>query len=261
MKWPRRLRIVRHAQSAYNVLRDKKKGDEQYERFLQLYELNHSDDREFLQLATVLKTRYALGVGDYETPITEAGRLMAVQLGAALSDSRPDVIFVSPYLRTRQTYEAMCEGGYNSHGAKMVIDDRIREQEHGLSLLYNDWRLFHAFHPEQRALRELLGPYWYRYPQGESVSDVRDRIRAFLGMLVRECDGLEVHLVSHHLTKLSMLANQLRWSPEEFIKYDEKNKPINCGVTTFTGDPMQGEDGRMILETYNENLLEVPAAA
>ena len=33
---------------------------------------------------------------------------------------------------------------------KIIEDERIREQEHGLSSIYNDWRVFFTLHPEQK---------------------------------------------------------------------------------------------------------------
>lgn len=136
--------------------------------------------------------------------------------------------------------------------APHVADDRIREQEHGLSLLYSDWRVFHVLHPDQKQLRDLQGPYWYQYPQGESVSQVRDRARSFTSMLIREWADKHVLVVTHHLTILSLRANYQRFSPEEFIRLDEYEKPVNCGVTLYRGDPTIGKDGKLVLKAYNK---------
>jgi broad specificity phosphatase PhoE len=149
----------------------------------------------------------------------------------------------------------MLEGGFDPGQAKIFLgEDRIREQEHGLSLLYSDWRVFQTFHPEQRELYELLGPYWYQYPQGESTSMVRDRVRLFTNMLVREYSGKVVYLVSHHLTKLCIRANYERLTPEQFIDLDNHQKPINGGVTIYKGNPEVGTDGKLELIEYNKKL-------
>ena len=109
-------------------------------------------------------------------------------------------------------------------------------------------------HPEQRMLRKLQGPYWYQFPQGESVAQVRDRIRSMTSTIIREYRDLHVWLVTHHLTILSIRANFERLSPEDFIHLDEHEKPVNCGITIYRGDPQSGGSGKMQLELYNKSL-------
>lgn len=258
MKWPQRLTIIRHGQSAYNILRDKKKSDPEYQRFVRRFDA--SDDLASLQvMARQLQERFALTTSDYKTPLTPEGRRQAEAMGFKVLDyaGTPDVVFISPYVRTRETFEMMRAGTNLAKGRTLeVIDDRIREQEHGLSLLYSDWRIFHTMHPEQKALHKLQGPYWYQYPQGESVSMVRERIRSFLNMLVREYSGANVWLISHHLTKLSIRGLLERLSPEEFIRLDREEKPINCGVTVYEGIPDAGKNGKLQLKHYNLKLWD-----
>lgn len=254
MKWPASIALIRHGESEYNALKEKKRKDPEYLEFLKAY----NDDYQSpacRKLAHLIWKRYDLGVSDYETPLSALGREQAFKTGAALAQENipaPDVILVSPYLRTRETWEEMQRGGFKpSANARVIIEDRIREQEHGLSTLYNDWRILHVFHPEQKLLRDRKGPYWYQQPQGESISMVRDRSRNVTTMLIREFQNRHVLLVTHHLTILSFRANYERLTPEEFIDLDENNKPINCGVTRYIGDSAQGTDGRLVLSEYN----------
>ena len=95
------------------------------------------------------------------------------------------------------------------------------------------------------------GIFFFRYPQGESVLDVRDRTRDMNSMLIRECSGLHVWLVTHHLTILSYRANMERLSPQEFIRLDEHEKPVNCGITRYVGKPTEGRNGKLILDCYS----------
>lgn len=255
MKWPKSITLIRHGQSAYNALRDTKRNDPEYERFRKAFNKDFRSP-ETLELAELMRARYALSVGDYETSLTEEGNKQALVTGQKLAatSSVPYVIFYSPYIRVRDTLQGIQKGWEALKAVRTIPDDRIREQEHGLSLLYNDWRLFQVFHPEQKLLHDLLGPYWYQYPQGESVSQVRDRIRLILTMLIREWAEKDVWLVTHHLTILSIRANLERLTPEEFIRLDKEEKPINCGVTRYRGNPLAGKDGRLELEFYNQRL-------
>lgn len=256
MKWPTNLMLIRHGQSAYNVLRRRKQQDPEYVQFQKLY-LTEGTSPATLDLARSIKSRYSLGVGDYETPLTPEGETQAVTTGEQLAEKYtdlPDVIIYSPYLRTRQTLAGLCKGWPALRQVAQIEDDRIREQEHGLAIIYNDWRVFHTFHPEQRELKKLQGDYWYQYPQGESVADVRDRVRSMLNTLIREYSGQRVLMVTHHLTILSIRATLERLTPEEFIELDNSDAPVNCGVTEYLGKPTEGKQGRLVLEIYNQKL-------
>ena len=256
MKWPTDVTLIRHGQSAYNALRKAKARDADWIAFKAAHEkdIGSSESR---RLAEIVMEKFALGVSDYETPLTDKGIRQAQLTGKGFRERNtrlPDVVFYSPYKRTENTLARLIDGWPALATVKAVADDRIREQEHGLSLLYNDWRVFQVFHPEQKKLRDLLGPYWYQFPQGESVSQVRDRVRSELGMLIREYAEKSVLFVTHHLTILSFRADVERLTPEEFILLDEKEKPINCGVTRYAGDPANGKNGKLVLSCYNEKL-------
>lgn len=256
MKWPKHLVIIRHGESAYNALRAQKAQSDLYHEFLAEFEAGTRSDRVY-HLALKVKEEFALGYSDYATPLSERGAEQAYLTGQRMEERgfpKPDVVFISPYKRTNDTFQGLVAGGWNTAGAREVQEDRIREQEHGLSLLYSDWRVFHALHPEQAELHSQLGPYWYQFPQGESVSMVRDRVRSFMNTLVREHRGQVVYLVSHHLTKLSIRSLLERWPHEEFIRVDHDEKPVNCGITHYVGDPGSGSDGKLVLEEYNLQL-------
>jgi broad specificity phosphatase PhoE len=79
-------------------------------------------------------------------------------------------------------------------------------------------------------------------------------ISLWVNTLIREYAGKRVLAVTHHLTILAIRAQLERLGPEEFIALDRNEKPINCGVTIYRGDPNQGEDGRLILAQYNQKL-------
>ncbi|HEX8449713.1 MAG TPA: phosphoglycerate mutase family protein, partial [Allosphingosinicella sp.] len=94
-RWPAKLWIVRHGQSAGNVARD-------------------AADAAGLGVID-------LDIRDVDVPLSELGRRQAEALGrwfAALpEDERPEVVLTSPYLRARQTAEAICKAGGSVPGA------------------------------------------------------------------------------------------------------------------------------------------------
>jgi probable phosphoglycerate mutase len=255
IKWPTWIKLIRHDVSAYNVLKEKKKGIELYQRFLEAYNRDKTaaDTRA---LAQEVFEKLSLGVSDAKTPLADTEGRRAWEVGKALQKEGdlPDVIFVSPYLRTKLTLKNIVRGWPELNGVKVYEEERIREQDHGLASLYSDWKVFETLHPDQRRLRKLQGPYWYQYPQGENVPDVRDRSRSWTTTLTRDFAGKKVLAVTHHLTILSLRANHERLGEKEFIHLDEHDKPINCGVTVYRCDPNQGQNGRLFLERYNEKL-------
>lgn len=261
MKWPKSLLFVRHDVSAYNKLRKEREKDPFYQDFMQLFKSEPTSNETRL-VALEVNRRFALGVSDAETPLIQVESPLAIETGRKLREQEfreqeelPDVIFVSPYLRARQTLAALIVGWPELASVKKVYEEeRIREQSHGLSGLYNDWRVFQALHPEQRLLYDQEGQYWYQWPQGESVSDVRERVRSWMTTFIRDFAGQRILAVSHHLTLLALRANLERWDANEFMRVDQHEKPVNCGVTKYVGIDGVGSNGWFKLDYYNQQL-------
>ena len=257
MKWPEYIVLVRHLASIYNTLKARKLADPLYREFLEAFNEDWEGPKA-KYLAERIGFKFSLRMSDADTPLekslAEQGKIVGQELKKLINI--PDVIFVSPYLRTRETLTRMIGGWPELSQVETIYDERIREQSHGLVTIYNDWKLFAVLHPDQKILRDQEGPYWYQFPQGESTPEVRDRNRLWIQMVIREFAGKKVLVITHHLNILAILANLLRWDTREFIRRDEEEKPVNGGVTILRGNPDLGKDGRMILrpEEYNMKL-------
>jgi broad specificity phosphatase PhoE len=254
MKWPDTLILIRHDTSAYNNLKVKKTGDPIYEEFIKEYEKDSTSEIA-KKLAVVIKEKFSLGTGDADTPLADEEGQKAYETGLNLRKEGtpiPDVIFVSPYKRTRLTFEHLKRGWPELANVKVYEDERVREQEHGLSVIYSDYRVFNILHPEQKKLYDLEGPYWYRFPQGENIPDVRTRNRSWMTSLTRDFAEKKVMVITHHLNILALRANLERMGADEFMDLDNNDKPINCGVTLYKGYPELGKEGHIKLEFYNK---------
>ena len=75
-----------------------------------------------------------------------------------------------------------------------------------------------------------------------------------MNTVVRDFSEKRLLVVTHHLNILGIRANLERWDAEEFIRVDNEDKPINCGVTAYCGDPTKGKDGHFKLKYYNRCL-------
>jgi broad specificity phosphatase PhoE len=100
----------------------------------------------------------------------------------------------------------------------------------------------------------IQGPYWYRFPQGESIPDLRERLRSIVRTVVRDFSGANVLAVTHHLPVLALRANLEHLDAGQFIELDETQKPINCGVTTYEHQYTAEDVERLKLGAYNEKL-------
>jgi len=253
MKWPNYLILIRHDVSVYNILKAQKEADPLYQTFVELFK-TAPNSKETEKLARRLWLKYKLNCSNAETPLIDSEAKQAQKTGQSIKKHLrlPDIILVSPYKRAKDTLRGLSRGWPELARVKTLEEERIREQEHGLATLYNDWRIFQILHPEQRLLYNQEGSYRYRYPQGESVPDVRARSALMVETFIREYSGKTAMCICHHLNILAMRANLERLNEEQFLSLDERDKPINCGVTVYRGYPELGKNGQLKLELYNE---------
>ena len=259
MKWPSELTLIRHGQSAYNALRDEKEKDQDYLRFKNLYGRDAANNFNFtpetIALAAELHKRYRPAVGDEKTPLTELGHKQSYKTGRALSATTlPEVIFISPYLRTKQTLAGIIRGWPALASVRAIEDERIREREVGIREIYGDWRFMNVSYPDQGRLHQLRDLFRYAPPQGESMYDVQLRNRSFFQTLTREFCGKRVFIVSHGHTILGTRSLQERWTAEKFIEMARENTPQNCSITLYRCDQTHSEDGKLVLIEYNKIL-------
>ena len=80
MKWPNILTIVRHGESAYNLLKKEKLKDRDYNELLEVFAKDYGkaeDDgwpsKNLITLARKVWRKTRLEVSDYQTPLTEEG--------------------------------------------------------------------------------------------------------------------------------------------------------------------------------------------
>ncbi|MDP2695906.1 MAG: histidine phosphatase family protein [bacterium] len=265
MKWPRGLVMIRHGQSEFNTFRDRKEQDPEYQKFMKIYQEGVANGFQFpeetIALTLRLIKRYELPHSDHGTPLTTEGFNQALATGKALEDDIriargiPDVIYVSPYLRTRQTLQGLQEGCPALDGVPIVIDERIREKSVGLKELYNDWRFMNVIHPEQGRLHDKAGRYYFCEPQGEGIVDVQLRSRQWFQTLTREYPGSLAWVITHHLTILSIMSRLERWAPEQFVEIDANSPPRNCSLTSYGClVNKRHPDGKLRLYQYDEVL-------
>jgi probable phosphoglycerate mutase len=228
-RWPERLWIVRHGESAGNVA------------------------RELADAAGLV--RIDIAERDVDVPLSKLGEQQACALGHWFSElpegERPEVVLTSPYLRARTTADIVRDcGGFSHETQRPTPDERLREKEFGILD-----RLTHAGivaeHPQQAEFRRLLGKFYHRPPGGESWCDVILRLRSALDTLSLHHAGRRVLIVSHQVVVLCLRYLLEELTEDEILAIDREGDVANCGVSEYRFDPAAGPNGQMKLHRYN----------
>ena len=239
-RWPARLWVVRHGQSAGNVARDE------------------AHDAGLLRIPLQLR--------DVDVPLSELGEEQARALGrwfaAGEGNGLPDVILASPYMRARETALLFREAGGAEPDEPICVDERLREKEFGILDGLTTAGVA-AEEPRQAEFRRLLGKFYHRPPGGESWCDVIFRLRALMDTVSLHYAGRNVLIVAHQVVVLCLRYILENLSEEEILAIDAQGDVANCSVTEYVLDPAAGKDGCLKLVRYNVTapMDETPEAA
>ena len=228
-RWPSKLWIVRHGESAGNLARD----------------AAHAAGRPDIEI----------DARDVDVPLSRLGERQSRALGrwfaSMAPNERPDVVLSSPYLRAQSTAAAVQESsGFAANFAGLVIDERLREKEFGildrLTRLGIDQR-----HPEQAASRRLVGKFYFRPPAGESWCDVILRLRSMLDTISLHYRGRRVLIVAHQVVVLCMRYVLENMDEETILAIDAEGDVANCAITEYSFELGKDGEGSLVLKKYN----------
>lgn len=187
------------------------------------------------------KENYTLKLPDHKVYLTDKGKKEAEEAGKFLKqyvleneiDISNATLWVSPYMRTRQTAEIINQ----SLKIKDVKEDiTLIEQRYGL-FSDNPIEECKNKYPEQFELYDRYyqndGKFYAKLPQGESPYDVALRVKQFIETIFRDLDeGKDtLFIVSHGTTIRSFILDWFHYSPEWF-----NNEPnmSNCSIRLIT---------------------------
>ena len=217
-RWPQRLWLVRHGESAGNVAS---------------------------QIASSWgEQKVDVAERDVDVPLSPAGVTQSRALGkwfaGLASDHRPDILLISPYLRAQQTANLIHEaGGLAATVRSAVKDERLREREFGILD-----RLTAAgvqqLQPEQAELRRVIGKFYHRPPGGESWCDVILRLRSVLDTMSLHHAGRRVLIVAHEVVVLCFRYLIEHLDEAQILAIDREGDVANCGVTEYECAPAHG---------------------
>lgn len=210
--WPERLWIVRHGESAGNVARDAA-----YKSGVAMIDIAERD---------------------VDVPLSALGHSQAEALGRWFADrppgERPNAVFVSPYLRARETSSYIARAGGFADDASLVVDERLREKEFGILDRLTRVGIEQRF-PEQAEARKRVGKFYHRPPGGESWTDVILRLRSFADTvsLHYSTPGSRVLVVAHQVVVLCLRYLIEDMDEAAVLAIDREGDVANCGVTEY----------------------------
>ena len=164
----------------------------------------------------------ALGIisCNIKTPhhLTDAGREQAKEVSAKLKDKKIDLIFCSPFLRTKETAEIITEGlGFDK--SKIIFDDRLHEVNVG----FMDGRTDAEYQAYFGSREEK---FWKIPEGGESHTDVKNRMTDFVYDIDSKYQGKNILIVSHNTPIWLMFGGVAGMLPKDIIAVRESGKPF-----------------------------------
>ena len=227
-RWPSRLWIIRHGQSAGNVARD---------------EAHHAK-----------LDRIGITGRDVDVPLSALGEQQAQALGHWFShngeDDRPDILLSSPYRRAMQTARLFRDSGGAAHDERICMDERLREKEFGILDGLTTSGIVNTF-PEQADFRKVLGKFYHRPPGGESWCDVIFRLRSLLDTVSLHYAERKVMIFGHQVVVLCLRYIIENLDEAGILAIDKEGDVANCSVTEYRFDPDIGKNGNLALVRYN----------
>jgi broad specificity phosphatase PhoE len=178
------------------------------------------------------RERYAT-TPDHALNLTTEGEQQALQGGLEIKQLIGEEtvrVYLSPYTRTRQTYQQISQSIAPSVD-RVLEDPRLREQDWG-HLRPTDQN------EEISQQRDNFSTFYYRIPDGESGADVYDRISTFLETMHRDFEEPDYPpnalIVTHGFAMRLFLMRWFHWSVEEF---ENLRNPRNCEIVVIELQP------------------------
>lgn len=280
------ITFVRHLESKYNEYKEIIKSDPQYNEFMTTEDISRKKE-----LAPLLLQDFFRAVGiDYETWLSQKWHQQGEQISKTYAELIkkspelfPDLICVSPYVRTRLTahyflkniwwldidFDKLIDEGqledlivwsFNNKDVVIKIDERIRERDHGSNIApsfirdFYDWeKSFHDLLTKEQ--REKI--YYYTSPAGgESQVQTNARAKEFLLRHYEQNKPKNIQVFSHHLTEIWALLSIFWGSFQIFYRLNEMRKPANGSLTVLSQIPKThvGQENKFRVSAYNLSL-------
>ncbi|EKD24712.1 MAG: hypothetical protein ACD_80C00167G0010 [uncultured bacterium (gcode 4)] len=284
----RHITFIRHLESKYNEYKFLIENNPDYQEFMQTEDIQRKNE-----LAPILLKYFFDEISiEYETGLStkwhQDGERIWKLYAELIQNSPelfPDLIYVSPYVRTRATAHYMLKyiqwldmdfdklidedklqdlivWSFQWKNVAIKIDERIRERDHGSNIAPYFIR---NFQEGGNWYRDLLSKiqrektYYYTAPLwGESQVQTNARAKEFLLRNFEKNEFKNIHVYSHHLLIVWALLSVFGWSFDTFYKLNELWRPANGSFTILSQIPKtkEGKENKFRVSGYNLSLQE-----
>jgi broad specificity phosphatase PhoE len=126
-----------------------------------------------------------------DRPLSDRGRTDAQKLAGYFADKKLAAIYVSGYIRTRQTIETAAE----ALQLIPVVDERLNEIDNGFVDEMSEREFQKAYPEEWKSFKSRRADF--RYPGGETGKEAQKRVVDFVAEKRRQHLGENILVVSH----------------------------------------------------------------
>jgi alpha-ribazole phosphatase len=181
--------------------------------------------------------------GQSDIPLTDEGRIQARSLSERLKDEKIDVIYASDLGRTIETAEIIAE----HHGLEVVPAALMRELNFGIweGMTYDE--IIKKWAKEYNKWQD--DPYNEKPPEGETLSELCERVSKFLMKAAQDHPDGRILVVSHAGPIRAILSVLLNLKQDFFWKF----KISNTSLTVIEYDGLkQLSDSDAFIVTVND---------
>jgi len=160
------------------------------------------------------------GQASHAPGLNDMGRAQALDLQNQLKDIKISAIYSSDLLRARQTAELIAE----PLGLTVTLEPRLREINLGVweGMLSSE---VEVQYPQELAER-ARDPFHTRAPQGESPSDMAERVVAAVNDIAKEHAAESVIIVSHGVSLAIIICHAQGFPLDEVYEHIPENAKL-----------------------------------
>jgi broad specificity phosphatase PhoE len=184
------------------------------EKSLDIYVIRHGESEHNVDRSVMAHTH------DSNHSLTPLGQKQVEKTGEFMKTivNESTVLYTSPYLRTKQTAEAI----YSQLGGQVPFYESPLIREWELGNLYD----FTDRSPQAKKEFKAAGQFYFRYQNGESLADVYLRATMFMNTVVDRMKQQQRYenliIVTHAAFMQMLLAFLMKWPVEDLAGF----KPI-----------------------------------
>ena len=183
-------------------------------------------------------------------PLTEKGLKQAGKLAVRLASEKFNLVLASDLTRAWHTAQAIVKENPFVDNVQECQESKRLLRERNAGVLNGEREIFRCQLKVEEAIEDRQLLTW-RIPDGESVVDLRNRVEAFLQLLLakaqeqKEVEDLKILVVTHfmwmhelYMILVSMVGGEMQKKP----------RTPNTGLDQYTLTARTGEDGKAKLE-------------